>query len=47
MREQEEVEEKLVEAMDSIEESNGNNAETLGIKAALEWILEEVDFLEV
>jgi len=46
MREQEEIEAKLVEAMDSIEASGGSNAETMGIRAALEWVLAEVGILE-
>lgn len=47
MRIDEEIERKLIEAMDSIEAANGSNSQTMGIRAALEWVLEETEHLEV
>ena len=47
MRTEEEIEAKIVECIDKIEETKGADSSAIGIRAVLEWVIEDTEDLEV
>ena len=47
MRTEEEVEAKIVECMDKIEETSGADSSAIDIRDALEWVIENTEDLRI